>query len=95
MKVVNPATGALLRDVPADGPNLVRAKYERARAAQPGWAALPIGKRLGIVRKFRERVVEKHESLARTLTQEMGASCPSIRRMTGPNLMRRAGLASE
>ena len=39
MKITNPATGAVLVDVVADNAKAVRAKYERARAAQPKWAA--------------------------------------------------------
>jgi len=72
MKVMNPATGALIRDVPADGAKAVRAKYEKARAAQPQWARLPIRKRLEAIRHFREQVVVRMEDLARTLTAEVG-----------------------
>ena len=39
MKISNPATGAVLADVAADNAAAVRRKYERARAAQPTWAA--------------------------------------------------------
>jgi acyl-CoA reductase-like NAD-dependent aldehyde dehydrogenase len=72
MKILNPATGAKLDDVPADTLAVVRRKYARARAAQPAWAALPLRKRLAAIGAFRERVVAMHESLARTLTQEVG-----------------------
>jgi len=72
MKVLNPATNALIADVPADGPATVRRKYERARAAQPAWAATPIGKRIEALSAFRERIVAMQETLARTLTQEVG-----------------------
>ncbi len=72
MKIFNPASGALLADLPADGALAVRRKYDRARAAQPGWAATPIGKRVAAIRAFRDRLAAKHEMLARTLTQEVG-----------------------
>ena len=72
MKIINPATGALVRDVPADSQKVVRAKYDRARAAQPRWAAQPIRKRIDTIRRFKEQVVEREEMLARTLTQEVG-----------------------
>src|SRR5215472_1714961 len=72
MKIVNPASGALITDVPEDGAFAVRKKYERARAAQPAWAATSIRKRLDAIRGFREQVVARHETLARTLTQEVG-----------------------
>ena len=72
MKITNPATGATLIEVVADNPKAVRAKYERARAAQPRWAATPIKKRLAAIRRFRELLVERQPELARTLTQEVG-----------------------
>jgi acyl-CoA reductase-like NAD-dependent aldehyde dehydrogenase len=72
MKIINPATGAVLADVPADDARAVRAKYERARRAQPQWAATPIRKRLAAIRKFRELVVERLPELAQTLSLEVG-----------------------
>ena len=72
MKITNPATGATLVEIVADNAKAVRAKYERARAAQPKWAATPIRKRLAAMRIFRELVVERQPELARTLTQEVG-----------------------
>ena len=72
MKITNPATGATLVELVADNAKTVRAKYERARAAQPKWAATPVRKRLAILRKFRELAVERQPELARTLTQEVG-----------------------
>jgi acyl-CoA reductase-like NAD-dependent aldehyde dehydrogenase len=72
MKIHNPATGATLADVPADGSAAVRHKYASARAAQPDWAAHPVKKRIGTVRAFRDRVAAMRETLARTLTDEVG-----------------------
>jgi acyl-CoA reductase-like NAD-dependent aldehyde dehydrogenase len=72
MKIVNPASGAVITEVPEDGAFAVRRKYERARAAQPAWAATSIRKRLDAIRAFRQCVTARHETLARTLTQEVG-----------------------
>ncbi len=72
MKIVNPATGALLADLVADSSADVRAKFERARTAQPRWAALPIRKRLAALTRFRDLLVERGPELARTLTHEVG-----------------------
>jgi acyl-CoA reductase-like NAD-dependent aldehyde dehydrogenase len=72
MKVHNPASGAVVAEVPVDGSAEVRRKYLCARAAQPAWAALTVKKRLETLRAFRERVVALHETLARTLTEEVG-----------------------
>ena len=69
---LNPATGATLARLPLDRNRAVREKYERARAAQPAWQAVPIRKKLDAIRRFREGVVARHEALARTLTEEVG-----------------------
>jgi acyl-CoA reductase-like NAD-dependent aldehyde dehydrogenase len=72
LKVVNPATGAPVASLDADDAKSVKAKYLRARAAQPAWAALPLRKRLAALQGFRERVEAQAEPLARVLTSEVG-----------------------
>ena len=72
MKIMNPATGGVIAEVAADSLKTVRAKYELARAAQPGWAAVPIKKRLAVLAKFRELLLSRQDILARTLTAEVG-----------------------
>ena len=72
MKILNPATGGVLADVEADTASAVRDKYRRARAAQPAWADRPMNARLATIAAFRERVVAELETLARTLTEEVG-----------------------
>ena len=72
MKVQNPATGAVIAEVAADDASAVRRKYAAARAGQPAWAKVPMAKRLQAIARFRERIVAMHETLARTLTHEVG-----------------------
>jgi acyl-CoA reductase-like NAD-dependent aldehyde dehydrogenase len=72
LPITNPATGALILRIAADGPREVAARYAAARAAQPRWAATPLRKRLAAIAKFRELVVARTEALAQTLTQEVG-----------------------
>ena len=72
LKVVNPATGKLAATLPADDAKSVKAKYERARAAQPAWARTRLKQRLAIIAKFRELVVADTERLAQVLTTEVG-----------------------
>ena len=72
MKISNPADGTVITEVTADNATAVRRKYELAREGQPRWAKVPLKQRLGIVTAFRERIVSMRETLARTLTQEVG-----------------------
>ena len=72
MKVVNPANGVVLKEIPEDGAAAIAAKLARARAAQPAWAATPLETRLGAIGRFRDAVVANKEELALLLTREMG-----------------------
>ena len=72
LSIANPATGALLAEVPADDAASVVAKAGRARAAQPGWAARPLAERKAATVRFRAQVVTELETLAATLTAEVG-----------------------
>ena len=72
LSVLNPATGELIAELPADDAASVRVKYEAARAAQPAWAAVPLAERRACIERFREAVVRETESLAATMTRETG-----------------------
>jgi acyl-CoA reductase-like NAD-dependent aldehyde dehydrogenase len=72
MKVINPATEQQIAELPDDGPAEIAAKYQRARRAQPAWAAVPLGERLAAIRRFKELLVARKDELALVLTREMG-----------------------
>ncbi len=72
LTIHNPATGKKLAELAADSPASVAAKAAAARAAQPGWAATPLAERLATIVRFRALVVAELDSLARTLTEEVG-----------------------
>ena len=72
LDVYNPATGAKVTTVAADTPATVAAKATGARAAQPRWAAIPMGERLAAMKRFRQGLVAELDALATTLTQEVG-----------------------
>jgi len=72
LKIHNPATGALLAEVPADDAASVAAKAAAARAALPAWSHVPLVERLAIVQRLRAGVVAELDALAITLTQEVG-----------------------
>ena len=72
LKVVNPATGKVAASLDADDAKSVKAKYERARAAQAKWAKVPLKKRLAAIAAFREKIVAETEHLAKVLTTEVG-----------------------
>ena len=72
LAIHNPATGQLIATLPADDSASVATKAAAARIAQPAWAALAIEDRLACIRRFRAALVAEVDTLAITLTQEMG-----------------------
>src|SRR3989454_6777285 len=72
MRIVNPATGEVLREVAEADRAAVAGAFQRARAAQPAWAAPPLAARCNAIRRFRALAVERAEPLARTLALEVG-----------------------
>ena len=71
-EVVNPATGERIAALPIDAAAAVAAKFERAKSAQPRWAAAPLERRLAAIATFRALAAAQAESLARVLTLEVG-----------------------
>jgi len=72
LDIHNPATGQLITTLAADDAASVTTKAAAARAAQPAWAAVPMAERLATIVRFRAGLVAEFDSLAITLTQEMG-----------------------
>lgn len=72
LAVINPATGRRITSLPADDVRRVREKFAAACAAQPGWSALPLRRRLEALRRFRAAIQAELEPLARLLTAETG-----------------------
>ena len=72
MKVINPATEELIREVPEDDEKSVQAKFELLKKGQPGWARLPVQKRVDCIQRFYDLLVTEKDDLAKTLTAEVG-----------------------
>lgn len=72
LAIHNPATGALITQVPADDAASVVAKALAARAAQPGWQAVPLAERKACISRFRAAIVAQLDELAAILTGETG-----------------------
>jgi acyl-CoA reductase-like NAD-dependent aldehyde dehydrogenase len=71
MKLINPATGDVLRNLDEDNAESIAKKCRRARAAQPAWAA-DYDRRRSALERFGALLAERREHLARTLTAEVG-----------------------
>jgi acyl-CoA reductase-like NAD-dependent aldehyde dehydrogenase len=69
--VKNPATGEVIKEIPCADPAAIDAAVARARAAQPGWGALPQGARARALRRF-ARALRDDDQLMQTLVAENG-----------------------
>lgn len=69
---INPATGEVLRELECASEEGVAEAVSRARAAQPKWAALKVGRRMAILREFQGRLHANKAEVTRRITQEAG-----------------------
>jgi acyl-CoA reductase-like NAD-dependent aldehyde dehydrogenase len=72
MKIINPATEEIIKEIPEDTRESTLQKYQSAKNAQSAWAALPVAERIACIEKFYQSLDEQKDELATTLTQEMG-----------------------
>ena len=70
--VDDPASGETLAEVPDAGTAETRRAIEAADAALPAWRKRPAAERGGILRRWRELMMEHQEDLARLMTAEQG-----------------------
>ena len=70
--VENPATGRVIRSVPATSADELQAMVERARAAQVGWEALGFEGRGRVLRRMQKWLVDNHDRVVRTIVDETG-----------------------
>lgn len=72
MKITNPATGEVFKEVADDTTSSIRTKYDQLKAGQPAWNAVPLATRVEVLRKFSGILERDVEQLASVLTSEVG-----------------------
>lgn len=72
MQVINPTTEEIITDLTVDDEAGIAFKFSQLKAAQPTWYARPIEDRVLHLQKFSDLLLEEIESLAATLTSEVG-----------------------
>lgn len=83
LTVINPATEAVIEQLPEDDAAAIAHKVQQAKAAQPDWATRPIAERIDIIRQFTRLLTEKADDLATLLTSEMGKPIKQARAEVG------------
>jgi len=72
MKIINPATEEIIKEVEEDTQQTLEAKFQLLQAAQPGWQKRSLLERVEIIKKFSALLEENIEPLAAVLTSETG-----------------------
>jgi acyl-CoA reductase-like NAD-dependent aldehyde dehydrogenase len=72
LRIINPATEAVIDELDTDTADSVAVKFKAAKFAQKDWAARPLQDRIAIIERFGSLLQERKDSLAKTLSSEMG-----------------------
>jgi len=72
MKIINPATEEVIKDIPEDTGATLGQKLQKLRGAHSAWAAEPLENRILMVQKFSALLESQAEKLAAILTSEVG-----------------------
>ncbi|MCA9519765.1 MAG: aldehyde dehydrogenase family protein [Myxococcales bacterium] len=70
--VTNPATENVAFEIEMHDEGQLDRLIERARRAQREWARVPVSERVGCVERFCERLLDRKESIALEISQQMG-----------------------
>ena len=72
MKIVNPATEAVIKEVAEDNATSIQEKYETAKISQKAWAKVTLKERIDCIAKFNELMLANADKIAADLTSEVG-----------------------
>jgi acyl-CoA reductase-like NAD-dependent aldehyde dehydrogenase len=72
MKIINPATEEIIKEVEEDNQQTLEEKFQSLKAAQPAWQKISLSQRTEIIKKFSDLLEENKEQLASILTSEVG-----------------------
>jgi acyl-CoA reductase-like NAD-dependent aldehyde dehydrogenase len=74
MKIYNPATEELIKEITTDNYETIKDKYHVVRSGQKQWAKKSLKERLSIINRFIDLLKENRETLADHLNLETGKS---------------------
>lgn len=71
-EVYNPTTGEVIAQVPLATRDEVKQAIQQAKAAFPAWKKTSIGKRVEVLHRFRQLLVERQDELIKIICEESG-----------------------
>ncbi|KAA9041078.1 aldehyde dehydrogenase family protein [Ginsengibacter hankyongi] len=72
MKIINPATEELIREIEEDAKVTLEKKIQSLQSAQPSWQKVSLPERIRVLQKFSNLLKGNIEELALTLSNEVG-----------------------
>ena len=72
MKIFNPATEELIKEVVEDSFESLKTKFDKLSDGQRSWKDVPLEKRIQVLKRFADLLKGQIEPLATTLTNEVG-----------------------
>jgi acyl-CoA reductase-like NAD-dependent aldehyde dehydrogenase len=72
MRIINPATEEVIKDLIEDTEHTLQSKYKSLRSALPGWQQQPLNERIKCMVRFSELLKTNIENLSEVLTSEVG-----------------------
>jgi acyl-CoA reductase-like NAD-dependent aldehyde dehydrogenase len=72
MKIINPATDEVIKEIQEDNIDSIAKKFEKAKVAQVDWKKTDLEYRVACIQKFGELLKKNLENLASDLTAETG-----------------------
>lgn len=72
MKIINPATEELIKEIAEDNRESVEQTFQLLQAAQPVWQQVPLLERVAVLQRFAALLEKNIEPLATVLTSEVG-----------------------
>lgn len=72
MKIINPATEEVIKEVQEDNATSVQSKFDASKKAQKAWAKVPLKDRIACIAKFNELMLANADKIASDLSAEVG-----------------------
>ncbi len=72
MKIINPSTEEIIREIREDTAETLHTKYELLKESQKEWSVSDISHRVKIIQNFSDSLLKQIESIASILTSEVG-----------------------
>ena len=72
LRIVSPANGELVGEVPIDTTESVRAAVARARSAQPAWGARSVAERAEVLLAVRQKILANTDAIVQNAAAENG-----------------------